>query len=116
MAEYVDREEAKAWIDDWLRNDKYWHPYSKGKNIPTAEVFEMLSLIHAAADVVEVVRCKDCIHRPSRIPGASDDHEGLNLEFPDDWCPMQCEDGWYNRMPGDDFFCGYGERKEKSNG
>jgi len=75
-----------------------------------------LILKEPAANVVEVVRCKDCIHRPSRIPGASDDHEGLNLEFPDDWCPMQCEDGWYNRMPRDDFFCGYGERKEKDNG
>jgi len=67
-------------------------------------------------DATEVVRCKDCVHRPSRIPGASDDHEGLNLEFPDDWCPMQCEDGWYNRMPGDDFFCGYGNKGEKNNG
>lgn len=69
-----------------------------------------------AADVVEVVRCKDCIHRPSRIHGAEDEREGLNLEFPDDWCPMQCEDGWYNRMPRDDFFCGYGERKVEDNG
>ncbi len=51
MAEYIDREEIKEWIADWLRNDKYWHPYSRGKNIPTAEVFDMLSLI-PAADVV----------------------------------------------------------------
>lgn len=48
MAEYIDREEAKAWIAAWLREDKYWHPYSKGKNIPTPEVFATLSLIPAA--------------------------------------------------------------------
>ncbi len=29
MAEYIDRQETKEWIADWLRNDKYWHPYSK---------------------------------------------------------------------------------------
>lgn len=53
MAEYIDREEAKAWIANWLRNDKYWNPYSKGKNIPTAEVFDILSRI-PAADVLSI--------------------------------------------------------------
>ena len=108
MAEYIEREallaEAKR-ISGPMTGDGWdnWGVYALINRQP-------------AADVVEVVRCKDCIHRPSRIPGASDDHEGLNLEFPDDWCPMQCVDGWYNRMPRDDFFCGYGERDEKING
>ena len=53
MAEYIEREEAKEWIADWLRNDKYWHPYSKGKNIPTAEVLDVLSTI-PAADVLPI--------------------------------------------------------------
>lgn len=68
-----------------------------------------------AADVVEVVRCKDCIHRPSVIEGTTGGREWRRLEFPDFWCPMQCEDSWYDTMPSDDFFCKYGERKEKSN-
>ena len=51
MADYINRQEAKEWIAAWLKEDKYWHPYSKGKNIPTTDVFDTLSLI-PAADVV----------------------------------------------------------------
>ncbi len=59
------------------------------------------------ADVVEVVRCKDCKHRPT---GTGANHD---LEFPDDECPCQCAgDYWYSWMPPDDWFCPKGERKE----
>lgn len=59
------------------------------------------------ADVVEVVRCKDCKHRPT---GTGANHD---LEFPDDECPCQCAgDYWYSWMPSDDWFCPKGERKE----
>lgn len=109
MAEYINKQDALGVFHDWSNKE--------GELVSAKETSEYKAIENIqAADVVDVVRCKDCVHRPSRIPGASDDHEGLNLEFPDDWCPMQCEDGWYNRMPGDDFFCGYGERKEKDNG
>lgn len=58
-----------------------------------------------AADVVSVVRCKDCIHRPSRT--------GDYVEFPDKVCPCQClEDPWYSWRPPDDWYCADGERKE----
>lgn len=60
----------------------------------------------------ELIRCKDCKHRPRRL--GDDEHEGLNLEFlefPDEKCPCQCEgDPWYNWMPKDDWYCGNGER------
>ena len=63
----------------------------------------------------ELVRCKDCEHRPTKPddydPSASD--EGFRLEFPDAVCPAQCEgDGYYSWYPSDNFFCGYGKRKE----
>ena len=58
----------------------------------------------------ELIRCKDCKHRPRRS-NVDDEHEGLNLEFPDEKCPCQCEDPWYNWMPRDDWFCGNGERR-----
>lgn len=54
---------------------------------------------------VEVVRCKDCKHRPT---GTDRD----DLEFPDDKCPCKCEDYWYSWKPSDDWFCGNGERKD----
>lgn len=99
MAEYIKREDCIQVVE------KYFTDFLKLN--PDICIDGIRSL--PAADVVEVVRCKDCIHRPSRIYGAGDECGGLNLEFPDDWCPMQCEDGWYNRMPRDDYFCAYGE-------
>lgn len=61
-------------------------------------------------DAVPVVRCKDCKHRPKQIGEGT---QGFNLEFPDWKCPCQCDDGWYNWMPEDDWYCGNGERKEE---
>ena len=63
-------------------------------------------------DAQPVVRCKDCKHRPKRT---GDEGNGFDFEFPDERCPCQCEDGWYNRMPKGDWFCGNGERKEDGN-
>lgn len=60
------------------------------------------------AEVVgEIVRCKDCKHRPIEN-GANHD-----IEFPDGRCPCQCEETyshWYSWMPDDDWFCANGER------
>lgn len=57
------------------------------------------------ADVVAVVRCKECKHRPK--------YDGPNrVVFPDEVCPCQCEDLSYNWMPSDDWFCADGERKD----
>lgn len=58
-------------------------------------------------DAVQVIRCKDCKHKPS---GTGANHD---LEFPDSVCPCQCEDYWYSWKPKDDWFCGNGERKEE---
>lgn len=58
-------------------------------------------------DAVQVVRCKDCIHRPT---GTGANHD---LEFPDYVCPCQCEDYYYSWMPKDEWFCKDGERKEE---
>ena len=71
------------------------------------------------ADVVEVVRCKDCTHKPYVIP-AKYDISGKCVKYsyvtaPDGVCPYICDDSWYNRVPEDNFFCGFGERKEKEN-
>jgi len=59
-----------------------------------------------SVDAVEVVRCKDCIHKPR---GTRNKHD---MEFPDEICPCQCEDYWYSWMPDDDWFCANGERRE----
>ena len=58
----------------------------------------------------ELIRCKDCKHRPRRI---DESEYRFNLEFPDYRCPCRCEDDWYSWMPDDDWYCGNGERKEE---
>lgn len=62
-------------------------------------------------DIVEVVRCKECKHRPSDPKG---NNYGQDLVFPcgDYKCPCRCDDSWYSWMPKDDWFCANGERSE----
>ncbi len=74
------------------------------KNV--AKVWDQLKDL-PTADTIEVVRCKDCKHRP--IGEDRDD-----LEFPDDKCPCKCEDYWYSWKPSDNWFCGNGERKDSN--
>ena len=63
-------------------------------------------------DVVSVVRCKDCKHRPIDRREEYNEMNGFGLEFPDSYCPCQCDDGWYNWFPGDDWYCADGERRD----
>lgn len=57
-----------------------------------------------------VIRCKDCKHKP-HIEGEFE--SGFDIEFPDNNCPCQCEDGWYNWIPKDDWYCANAERKDQ---
>ena len=65
-----------------------------------------------AVDAVPVVHCRDCKHRPTDNRGRDDDSTGFAIEFPDSRCPCQCEDGWYNWYPNDDWFCADGKRRD----
>lgn len=61
----------------------------------------------------EIVRCKDCIHRPiaNDTYNFDDWNCGFDIEFPDYRCPCRCDDEYYNRIPDDDWFCGNAERR-----
>lgn len=61
-----------------------------------------------AANVRPVVLCRDCEHAPE--PDESD--YGLNVRFPDDACPFNRPDHWYNVRPAPEFFCANGERRK----
>lgn len=70
-----------------------------------------------AADAVEVVRCKNCKHRPVVVDRSHP--YGFGLAGPgsdpfsrDETCPYLCDDGYYNRMPDGDGFCNLGEGKD----
>lgn len=63
----------------------------------------------------DVVLCKECIHHPFQ---SDDEIEKLGgevhkINFPDEGCPCQSGDPWYNKWYGDDWFCANGKRKEK---
>ena len=60
----------------------------------------------------ELIRCRDCKHKPT-IDGVYED--GFDIVFPDMRCPCQCDDGWYNWMPDDDWYCANAERKRRNN-
>ena len=86
--------------------------YYAGKDVLDAllDCMERISK-QDGADVAEVVRCKDCKHRP--YPTELGKTYGLTIEAPDDRCPCYNEDdGWYSWVPDNEFFCSYGQRKE----
>ena len=62
-------------------------------------------------DLVAVVRCKDCKHRPEEPEGGA--NTGFDYIFPDNVCPCKCDgDEWYSWRPSDNWFCPKGERKD----
>lgn len=72
------------------------------------KVFEDAITLAQRVDAVEVVRCKDCKHKPT---GSGVNHD-INFPKQDYRCPCRCEDYWYSWMPDDDWFCANGERRE----
>ena len=58
-----------------------------------------------------VVRCKDCKHRPIK---PADYENGFDLQFPDNECIAQCDDGWYSWYPHDNWYCWRAERKDET--
>lgn len=96
MTEYIDKEA--------IRNELYREDALTMRGVKLINQFP-------AADVVEVVRCKDCKHRP--YPTEPGKTYGLTIEAPDGRCPCYNEDdGWYSWVPDNEFFCFYGEHKE----
>lgn len=74
-----------------------------------SEVQQIINEDMPTVDAVPVVRCRDCKHKPT-VP--QECKTGFDIEFPDDVCPCQCDDGWYAWCPDDNWFCGSGEPKE----
>lgn len=90
MAEYIERE---ALIEDYSSLIKKMVTAKNGLRPVSAEVVLKYLSNFPAADVVEVVRCRDCKH--------SNFHE---FQFAVCWKR--------NNMVSKDGFCSYGERRE----
>ena len=91
--EYIEREEAKARLRMWITDCVL-----DGDNETADRFRDCIDLLDSipAADVVEVVRCKDCLYSTGR------------------YGHMECIHGvsYRNTWNKPDFFCSYGERKE----
>lgn len=64
-------------------------------------------------ELVEIVRCKNCIHRPIKGEDTHDiDPPKDSRGYGDYTCPCLNEDDyWYSWYPSDDWFCPKGEVK-----
>lgn len=96
MAEYIEREDVEKMINNLANEPHYYHSgetFFDGLATVNIDLYDI-----PIADVVEVVRCKDCKHR---------------------YVPCRCA-LWYGTNNGneyfiergDDFSCSYGKRKE----
>lgn len=91
MARYIDA--------DKLNKKKKYSFQTQGEPFPKSEWFIKADDLYLAptADVVEVVRCKDCKHRV----------------LPSKMCMHPKAIGWDAIEPEDDDFCSYGEKALK---
>ena len=102
MAEYIDRS---------VLIDKCHPVIYVGMSLGTIGVTLAEIRESPAVDAVEVVRCKDCKHRPITedfwgIIGPEDENGELDYT-----CPFLCSDPFYSKIPKDEFYCACGERK-----
>lgn len=41
----VDVDDLEEWIENWFEKDRYYHPFSKGKTIPTEELRDIFKSV-----------------------------------------------------------------------
>ena len=90
MTKYVDREKVKEMFN------RYFHNLQGSEAQILVCDMKQAFLELPTADLVRIVRCKDCIHR---------DPEDKKCD-----CSFQAKGGIFPM--GDDDFCSYGERRK----
>lgn len=107
MADYIKREDAGLTNFEIFMCDGDY-------KVALKTLLEKIENI-PSADVVEVVRCKDCKHRPILLgtaPCPPDDIRSGHHYGDDLTCPYLCDDNYYSRIPAEDWFCNHGERMD----
>lgn len=97
MSDYISRQAAIEAVDECTKlkiTDDFYTVY-------TEEMKDVIADI-PAADVVEVVRCKDCKHYKRNIPCVGGHYNGCD-EWIDEGNPITVYDNDY---------CSYGERRQ----
>lgn len=99
MSDYIKREDAKRAI----RSN--FHDF--GTRCMINNIINEVAKV-SSNNLVEVVRCKDCKHRPKKV---GNEGNGFDYEFSEEYaCPGYCEDGYYAELFDDSFYCAWGER------
>ena len=88
MAEYID-------LDTPLEVYRYYGSKHEPISTTLRELLDFNKIPYTSADVVPVVRCKDCRHRDP------EDQKCDSGEFERQGCPFKV---------ADNYFCAYGER------
>lgn len=93
--------------------DKYIDAEWLKQNFNTVFWSQITKTIDSAPSI-EIIRCKECKHRPIKEDAEGADY-GFNISAPngDERCPCLVEDGWYSWIPEDDFYCAYGKREDE---
>lgn len=105
MAEYIEREAVERFIESGLNNPDKAKAFGYDAVCILTEVHYM-----SAADVVEVVRCKDC----KRFLKYTSEYRNERTDGADGDCfdrVMNSEDRQYYGVKQMDF-CSYGERRD----
>ena len=103
MPKYIDAEALKAAVSAYCNKTKPYSTISVMGLIPDVLIHDVLDIIDAApaADMVEVVRCRDCVCMGKRPPLLEGYREDCG------WC-MQ-----HGRVVLPEDFCSDGERMEE---
>lgn len=95
-----------CWCNAFGDHDDKWEKYSEDWNNHVCD----RETRPEYCPLKEIVRCKDCKHRPELKLYSDRQGNYTAIEFPDgSKCPCQCEDYFYSRYPKDDWFCANGE-------
>lgn len=95
MSRYIDADKIPYVISEDGCLDDFAYRYDINE-VPTA-------------DVVEVVRCKDCKYYTAHYHGSYGDYG--RCDHPQQEYDIECFDMWVETTPDD--YCSYGERREK---
>lgn len=93
MARYIDAVELIKAIEENQRNTEH-HKDGRGKQIHVSEHRHFIKMVYEqpTADVVQIVRCKDCVVPHNQWTG----------------CPIL-----NGIVTSPDFYCSYGERRKE---
>lgn len=104
-------------MSDYIKHKEYKLPNGRTVTADFNELGEVRVTIEAMDylmdminSLVEVVRCKDCKHRPI---DTQEEGNGFDYEFLEEYgCPGYCDDGYYAQRFDDNFYCAWGERAD----